>query len=151
VNTLVIDASIAVKWVVEEEGTPYALGLRDRARLIAPDLLVAECANILWKKVRRRELSKDEALLAARLLQGAEIELVPGRSLLETAARIAIELDHPAYDCLYIATAIDNDCEFVTADESLLRKLSEGRRRTFRHKAVSLAEAAKRQPIDDPT
>ena len=68
----------------------------------APELLVAECATILWKKVRRKELSRDAALLAARLLQGAEIELVPTRSLLEAATRLAIELEHPAYDCLYL-------------------------------------------------
>lgn len=55
-NLLVIDASIAVKWVVEEEGTIEALALRGAAKLIAPDLLIAECANILWKKVRRGEL-----------------------------------------------------------------------------------------------
>ena len=79
-NTLVIDASIAVKWVVDEDGTPEALALRQRAKLIAPELLVAECANILWKKVQRDELLKQEALLAARLLQGAEIELLPMRS-----------------------------------------------------------------------
>ena len=48
-STLVIDASIAVKWVVEEDGTPQALMVRRRAKLIAPELLVAECANILWK------------------------------------------------------------------------------------------------------
>jgi predicted nucleic acid-binding protein len=99
VNTLVIDASIAVKWVVEEEGTEQALMLRKRAKLIAPELLVAECANILWKKVQREELSREEALLAARLLQIAEIELLPTRALLEAATRIALDLDHPAYDC----------------------------------------------------
>lgn len=142
-NTIVIDASIAVKWVVEEQGTPEALALRQRAKLIAPDLLVAECANILWKKVQRDELSKEEALLAARLLQGAEIELLPTRSLLEGATRIAIDLDHPAYDCLYLALAAANDCRFVTADERLLRKLEQGRRRTLRDRAMSLTEAAK--------
>jgi predicted nucleic acid-binding protein len=47
VNTLVIDASIAVKWVIDEDGTPEALALRQRAKLIPPELLVAECANIL--------------------------------------------------------------------------------------------------------
>jgi hypothetical protein len=72
-----------------------------KARLIAPEILIAECANILWKKVRGKELSREEALLAARLLQGAALELLPIRSLLETATRIAIELDHPAYDCVY--------------------------------------------------
>ncbi len=52
-NTFVIDASIAVKWVVEENGTAEALVLRQKAKLIASELLVAECANILWKKVQR--------------------------------------------------------------------------------------------------
>jgi predicted nucleic acid-binding protein len=46
-NTLVIDASIAIKWVVEEDGTDLALALGQKARLMAPDLIVAECANIL--------------------------------------------------------------------------------------------------------
>jgi predicted nucleic acid-binding protein len=142
VNTFVIDASVAVKWVVEEDGTPYALQLRQRAKLIAPELLVAECANILWKKVQRDELSKEEALLAARLLQGAEIELLPTRSLLEAAARIAIELDHPAYDCLYLALAVENDCRFVTADERFPRKLGQGRRGRFRDRTILLAAAA---------
>jgi predicted nucleic acid-binding protein len=50
VNTFVIDVSIAVKRVVEEHRTPEALALRQKAKLIAPELLVAECANILWKK-----------------------------------------------------------------------------------------------------
>ena len=69
-NTLVVDASIALKWVVEEDTTSEALALRQKAKLIAPELLVAECANILWKKIQRRELLKEEALLAARLLRG---------------------------------------------------------------------------------
>ena len=140
-STLVIDASIAIKWVIEEEGTPQALTLLREAKLLAPELLVAECANILWKKARRNELSREEALLAARLLQTAAIELVPTRFLLAAATRIAIELDHPAYDCLYLALAIENDCRFVTADERFLRKLG-GRRSRFRTKAVLLTETA---------
>ena len=141
-NALVIDASIAVKWVIEEDGTPEALALRQKAKLIAPELLVAECANILWKKVQRRELLKEEALLAARLLQGAEIELTPTRSLLEVATRMAIELDHPAYDCLYLALAVERQSRFVTADEPFLRKLHQ--RRQMRDRVISLIAAARR-------
>lgn len=125
-TTLVIDASIAIKWVVEEPGTAAALSLLKKARLIAPELLIAECANVLWKKVRGKELSREEALLAARLLQGAALELLPTRPLLDVAVRIAIELDHPAYDCVYIALAMVNDCRFVTADEGLVRKIRRG-------------------------
>ncbi len=141
-NILVIDASIAVKWVVEEDGTAEALTLHRLAKLIAPELLAAECANILWKKVQRGELSKEEALLAARLLQAADIEFLPVRSLLEASAQIAIELDHPAYDCIYLALATQRDCQFVTADERFVRKLSEGRRRRFRGRVIGLRQAA---------
>jgi predicted nucleic acid-binding protein len=143
VRTLVIDASIAVKWVVEEEGTPEALALSTRAKLIAPELLVAECASILWKKVQRQELAKQEALLAARLLQSAEIELVPMRFLFEAATQISIDLDHPAYDCVYLALAIENKCHFVTADERLLRKIYRCGQAPLRGSAVSLIEAVK--------
>lgn len=140
-TTFVIDASIAIKWVVEEAGTSDALTLRRRARLIAPDLLAAECANVLWKKARRDELSADEAFLAARLLQVADIEFLPACSLLQEATRMAVELDHPAYDCIYLALALERDCRFVTADEHFVRKFDERRLRRFRGKAISLAQA----------
>lgn len=124
-SKIVIDASVAIKWVVEENGTPDALALLKAGGLAAPDLLTAECANILWKKVRRDELLSDEAVMAARLIQGADIELFPTRHLLETATSIAIELDHPAYDCVYLALALDNAWRFVTADDRLRRKLGQ--------------------------
>lgn len=142
-NTLVIDASIAVKWVIQEDGTETALALRGRAKLIAPELLVAECANIFWKKVQRRELAENEALFAARLLQVSDIEFLPSRALLEAATRIAITLDHPAYDCVYLALAIDRDCQFVTADGRFLRKLDKRHRRQFQSRVIALAEAAR--------
>jgi predicted nucleic acid-binding protein len=118
---LVIDASVAIKWVIDEPGTKEALSLL-RHRLFAPDLLVAECANILWKKVRRRELTLEEAGLAARLLQRADIELAPMRALLEPATKLAIALDHPAYDCTYLALAESMSCDLVTADQRLSTK-----------------------------
>jgi len=122
VSALVIDASVAIKWVIEEEGTKEALALRGRA-LAAPDLLIAECGNILWKKVRRNELSASEAAFAAGLLARADIDLVPMRPYLEAAVRIAVALAHPAYDCVYIAFAEAEGLLFVTADASLVRKV----------------------------
>ena len=145
-NTLVIDASIAIKWVVEEDGTELALALRQQARLVAPELIVPECANILCKKVQKKELSKEEALIAARLLQSAEIELVPGRPLMEAATLLAIESDHPAYDCLYLALAVENGCRFVTADERLVNKIRQDKRSPFRDRIVGLEESVTRKP-----
>jgi predicted nucleic acid-binding protein len=141
VSALVIDASVAVKWVIEEEGTTEALALRDRA-LAAPDLLIAECANILWKKVRRNELSEQEALFAAGLLARADIELMAMRPYLEAAVRIAVALDHPAYDCIYIALAEAEELRFVTADMSLLGKVGQQASARYVDRVLSLADTA---------
>ncbi len=141
-KTLVVDASIAIKWVVEEEGTPQALALRKNVRLIAPDLLVAECANILWKKAQRGELTSEEADLAARLLQRADIELRPMRGLMHAATRIAIALSHPAYDCVYLALALLHRTRYVTADDRLIRKLALQSDASLSAAVVSLAGAA---------
>ena len=121
-TAFVVDASVAIKWVIDEPGTQQALLLR-RHQLSAPDLLVPECSNILWKKARRGELSPEEAIFAARLLHRADIELQPMRRLWEPATRLALSFDHPAYDCTYLALAQDLSCALVTADERLYRKV----------------------------
>lgn len=134
---LVIDASVAIKWVVQENGTEEALVLR-RHQLLAPDLLVAECANILWKKCARGELTSGEAAAAAMLLERADIDLAPMRPLLHAATQLAISLDHPAYDCIYLALAQANGVPFATADARFLNKA----RQTSAVAIVSIAEAA---------
>ena len=140
-SDLVIDASVAVKWVIDEVGTTEALALRGRA-LAAPDLLIAECANILWKKVRRNELSEQEAVFAAGLLARADIELMAMRPYLGAAVRIAVALDHPAYDCIYIALAEAEGLRFVTADMSLLRKIGRQASERYADRVVGLADTA---------
>jgi predicted nucleic acid-binding protein len=128
VDRAVIDASIAVKWVVQEDRTAQALALRTSCnKLLAPDLLIPECANILWKKVKRGELIEKEALLAARLLAFAPVELVETRNLLQMATELAIQLDHPAYDCIYMALASAQSCPFITADEKFACKVRAAR------------------------
>ncbi len=137
-KALVVDASVAIKWVVEEPGSREALALL-KARLRAPDLLIPECANILWKKARRGELTEAEARLAARLLERADVDLVPMRRLLEPATKLSIELDHPAYDCLYLVLAEVGGCDFITADEWLCSKV---RLAGYPVRVLSLMDAA---------
>lgn len=122
-SEFVVDASVALKWVVTEEGTENALALLSAGTLCAPELLIAECANILWKKVRLAQLSAEEALLAAELIERADVELCPMRALLEPTTKLAIDLDHPAYDCVYLALAIARDANFVTADARFISKV----------------------------
>jgi predicted nucleic acid-binding protein len=135
---VLIDASVAIKWVIKEPGSDEAVLLLDR-QLTAPDLLCAECANILWKKVARRELSRDEAEVAARALEAVEIDFIAMRSFLAAATALAIQLGHPAYDCVYLAVAITLEVPFVTADQRFVQKVRQVNRR-LRERVVALVE-----------
>ena len=90
---------------------------------MAPELLIAECANILWKKVIRNELSVGEARLAGRLIALSGIEFVAMKSLLMASLDLAVTLGHPAYDCLCLALAKQRDVRLVTADKRFLALL----------------------------
>lgn len=139
---LVVDANIAIKWVVQEAGTDDALTVLDRYLLSAPDLLIAECANALWKKVARQQISPAYSDVAVTLLQQARVELVPTRPLLRIATQLSVTLGHPAYDCFYIALAEANNWQFATADERFIAKLKGADAVRFGNRLLSLSEAA---------
>jgi len=120
----VIDASVLIKTVVEEDGSAQALTLLESGAAVAPDLIMPECANILWKKIRRGEYTTEEAKLAAQILQRAEFEIAASRMLTGQAVEISAILDHAAYDCVYLALARTRGLRFVTADRRLIRKLN---------------------------
>jgi predicted nucleic acid-binding protein len=126
-DRVLVDASVAIKWVVEEPDSGKAILLLDR-QLVAPDLLCAECGNILWKKVAKRELTAEEADLAAQAIERAEIEIVSMRPYLARALALANEYGHPAYDCVYLAVAEGLDLPIVTADTQLVNKLRQSGR-----------------------
>ncbi|MCX6618070.1 MAG: type II toxin-antitoxin system VapC family toxin [Acidobacteria bacterium] len=115
----VVDANVAVKWVLAEAGSDRACSL-SAIPLQAPGLLHVECANILWKKVRLGELSKDRALKDFVVLLRAPVALTRTSELLDDALRLAIELRHPVCDCLYLALALRHDLPLVTADRRLV-------------------------------
>lgn len=139
IDAAVVDASVAVKWVVEETDSNPARSLAG-ASLEAPDLLLVECANILWKKVRIGDLTRQDARGCLDVLVQAPVNFTADRELLAPAMDISFELRHPIYDCLYLALAIRREIPLVTADERLTnaaRKL-----RKFAGRIVLLAELA---------
>lgn len=122
-TSFIVDASVAVKWFFEEAGSEDALSLREKGGLIAPELLIVECTNAFWKKYARNEITAEEAVLAARILEQAEIEWVSMRALAEPSTELAIVLGHPVYDCSYLALAVQRDQPFVTGDRRLIERV----------------------------
>ena len=121
--TLVVDASVAVKWLIREEGSEVAMALVGRDALVAPDLLVAEVANVLWRLTRVANLPAEQATRGMEELIGTIDELYPMEGLAVRALGIATALTHPVYDCFYIALAEALDTTLVTADRRLVGKL----------------------------
>jgi predicted nucleic acid-binding protein len=115
--TLVIDASVAMKWFVPESLAENAARLLDREhRLAAPDFLLVELSNIIWKKERLGEMRSEDGEATLARLGSGPIELLETRPLLGPALHLARQLDHPVYDCIYLAAAEASGAVAVTAD-----------------------------------
>lgn len=123
--TRVVDASVVYKWFVQEQGTPEAMALRQDSRpLIAPDLIVSEVCASAWKSFRRGEIDAGQCRLIASMIEPALTSIVPSTALAASAMQIAAALDHPIYDCLYLALAQRERTEVVTADRRLLARMA---------------------------
>ncbi len=114
----VVDASVAVKWLVDEAYSDEAAGLLDgRNALVAPDLMFAEAVNALWAMRRRGDITREDVTEAVGALKAAPVAIpAPMRLLAPSAARLALDLEHPAYDCFYLALALQEQLPVVTAD-----------------------------------
>jgi predicted nucleic acid-binding protein len=122
----VVDGSVAAKWYFAEPGSEaadsiLAAGITGERELFAPDLIVPEFVNVLWKRVRRRECSRAAAAEILALWDVDRPQLVASSDLAARALGLAHELDLPVYDCLYLGLAIELDASLATADRPLAR------------------------------
>ncbi len=115
---LVIDASVALKWILDEPDKEAALSLINED-LCAPSFWMIEAADVLWRRARRLEITAQEARYGLSTLHDAPVRTVPDAGLLNPAFDLAARLTHPVYDCLYIALAVSEHRTLVTADKRL--------------------------------
>ena len=126
----VVDASVAIKLFVAEAESAKADALFAHlagdpdARFYAPSLLYAECANILWKYVRRFGYDRTEAERSLARLMTLAIDCVDIKDVVAEAHRMAMTCDITVYDACYAATAKQRGAPLITTDERLARKLA---------------------------
>jgi predicted nucleic acid-binding protein len=125
----VVDANVVVKWFIPEVYSDKAARLladfrSHRLDIIAPDILVAEVGNTLWKRsIKIRDISAADAAASYTDFLDLGVPLHSSATIAENAISIATAEQHPLYDTLYISLALKRGCEFVTADETLVNKL----------------------------
>ncbi|MFM7732443.1 MAG: type II toxin-antitoxin system VapC family toxin [Cyanobium sp.] len=124
----VVDASVAFGWfaaVAHSERAVALLEAQPAVQLLAPDLVLVELLNAGWKAQRQGAISEAQFLAIGELAPTLFSELVPAATLLVTAQRWCLQLDHPAYECIYLALAELRSAVLLTQDQRLLRKLQE--------------------------
>lgn len=127
---LVIDASVGIKLVIAETGSDAADALFSHAadtagsRLYVPDLFYTECANVLWKYVKRFGYSAKEARKGIERLRGLGLVKLETELFLEDAFGIAVAHEISVYDACYVAASMHVSATLVTADERLVAKLA---------------------------
>ena len=132
-TTLVLDASVAIKWALpsgkeQEHLTSESVNLLSRylaseIDFVVPDVFWAEIGNILWKGVKRQRWPRIDAEEIAAEFKAREFQTVPSQMLLPEALKLACAYDRNIYDCIYIALAVEAHSQLITADERLVNSM----------------------------
>lgn len=119
-TTAVIDASVAVKWVLPEPDTPQALAAYRLYDLEAPWLLLPEVSNALWKHGRKGVV---DAATAEQMAVGLPrwVRLSVDSNLHAEALALANMHNHPVYDMIYVSLSRKRRIPLLTADLRLER------------------------------
>ena len=119
-SIFVVDASVVVKWFVPEIHSEAARRLLTSPHeYVAPDLLLAETANTIWKKIRRKELKLEEGRRLVADIGRSAVETVSCRALAGDAHALANATGQTVYDALYVALAVRLNTRLITADDRL--------------------------------
>ena len=125
-SVFVVDASLVIKWFVPEVDSDAARRWLDASHdYVAPDLLFPETGNAVWKKVRRGELSPDDAQQLVTDLSVIAVEAVSMRGLLPDAHALALRTGITVYDATYLALAVRLETQLVTGDDRFARRLAD--------------------------
>ena len=122
---VVVDSCVSVKWVVHEQDTEKAIELLSSdLELVAPDIVLIETANALWKNVRRGLLAPDRAQIRLGDIPRFFNRLLPTPDLVAEAFMLGQAIDVPIYDCAYVVASRRTSARLVTADRKLIAKLA---------------------------
>ena len=124
-ESLVVDASVAIKWYLPEIHADAAIRcLDEKYNLLVPDLFLAEFGSILWKKCRIGEITHADALVIFSAIGRVPIRNYRLEELILPAFELATGMDRTMYDSIYLALAISEKCRLLTADRRFYNVVS---------------------------
>jgi predicted nucleic acid-binding protein len=115
-TTLIVDASIAVKWLLDEEGSEQARKAVQGHDLAAPAFLRLEVFHVVWRRTRRGDATTAQLHGTLPTLNKIIGSFERDEPLIARAADIAVAHTLAIYDCLYLALALQHQAALITAD-----------------------------------
>jgi len=124
---IIVDACVAVKWLLPEQGSEAAMDLlRGNDVMAAPDLIRVEVASAMTRRYRRGEMSAEDAKGCIRMwieiLKEGVVQVASNVDDLQEAGNLSLQLKHPIQDCLYLAVARRTSSRLITADREFAAK-----------------------------
>ena len=124
--SLIVDASVGMKWVLPEPDSDLAIALTLSGEvLLVPDFWLAEAASVLWQRVCRKTITPERARVGLLLLRD-HVRPTPTHSLRlhDHALQIALVVNYSPYDTLYVAFALAMGATgVVVADAPFVRAM----------------------------
>lgn len=121
----VVDASVAVALFVEQPNSAAADRALNQFDFYAPSLILPEIGNAMWKYKRHGVIPESQFRDCLVGLAGTYFFVEEmDETVMYLAACVSADLDHPIYDCVYLAVAKKLKIPFLTADKKLINKLS---------------------------
>lgn len=118
------DASALIPLGVPEVFTVSAeVAWQEASERFCLDFTLVEMANTLCRKQRRGDVPADQPARVMAAMETWVDTVLSTRDYLGEALRLSVQLDHPVYDCLYGAVAVQSGLVLVTADATLHTKL----------------------------
>lgn len=114
---LVSDTNIFLAVILDEPEKDNIIQLTSKANAIAPDILLYEAGNALSAMVKRKKLTKDEAMSAFEGIHSIPVRLVPVD--IRQALKLALEYDIYAYDAYFLQCAKQLSCPLITLDKKM--------------------------------
>ena len=122
---IVIDANVAIKWVIKQPLRERALAiLAHSVVLVAPAMFVGEVTTAVWQYVRAGQISDEQAREGLLLIMNQVSIFEDDAVLAEEALSIGVELKYAPYDCFYLTSAMRRRVPLVTADRRLVNRLA---------------------------
>ncbi len=124
----VLDASVILKWFIEEGGSKKAVLLKDaHARgeitITVPDLLILEASNVLR---HNSAFSQSKTIECIKYLYDLKLDIVtPVLDITIATIQLAYKRNITFYDAIYIALAQELEFQYVTADKKLYAKVKD--------------------------